>query len=113
VNVSPPLTATGEARLALVPSPSWPERLSPQQYARPPGASLHVWNTPEASRVDVISIVLLSAGLEVAGARVRSRQPDATTIDSATDAKSRDGFIGTPTKVGRRRCPPAASQRTP
>jgi len=37
VKVRPPLTATGAVRsVPLVPSPSWPFQLFPQQYAVPP-----------------------------------------------------------------------------
>jgi len=45
-HVSPPLTATGEARFTLVPSPSCPLVFRPQQYATPPDVSPQLWSVP-------------------------------------------------------------------
>ena len=54
-NVFPPETAAGEVWLRDLPaaSPTWPQRLSPQQYAAPPDAIAHVWALPEAMLVNV------------------------------------------------------------
>src|SRR2546422_309741 len=41
-NVSPPDTATGVRLLVVVPVPSWPKALSPQQYATPFGVTPQV-----------------------------------------------------------------------
>ena len=38
-----PETATGLSRFVVVPSPSWPERLSPQQRTVPSARSAQVW----------------------------------------------------------------------
>ena len=36
-------TGTGVDRLMVVPSPSWPVSLDPQQYAAPAAVTAHVW----------------------------------------------------------------------
>ena len=43
-----PETVTGEWRSVVVPSPSWPERLSPQHWTAPALVSAHVWIPPAA-----------------------------------------------------------------
>ncbi len=41
--VSPPETGTGLNLAVVVPSPSWPEMLPPQQYAAAPAVMPHVY----------------------------------------------------------------------
>ena len=50
-NVSPPATAMGAVRgiVSMLPMPSWPEELSPQQYAMPVVVTPHVWPAPVLS----------------------------------------------------------------
>src|SRR5215813_14127223 len=47
------LTATGLARSMIVPSPSSPLSLRPQQRSRPVVSTAHVWSAPAASRAGV------------------------------------------------------------
>jgi hypothetical protein len=50
-NVSPPATAVGVALLVVVPLPSWPYVLSPQQYATPPVVSAQALESPTLIRL--------------------------------------------------------------
>src|SRR6266850_2595534 len=43
-----PLTSAGDRRFVVVPSPSWPDRFRPQQYAAPLASIPHVWSVPVA-----------------------------------------------------------------
>ena len=45
------VTATGVEREVAVPSPSWPEEFSPQQYAAPAFVRPQVWSSPAESVV--------------------------------------------------------------
>src|SRR5947199_337740 len=45
----PPETSSGTLLFVVVPVPSWPYRLSPQQSAAPPVVSPHVWLAPRLS----------------------------------------------------------------
>jgi hypothetical protein len=55
VKVSPPLTATGIVVVRLVPLPSAPDELSPQQYATPAAVKAQLWRFPALSFVKVSS----------------------------------------------------------
>ena len=60
--LSPPLTATGPVRFVSLPSPSWPYRLYPQQYAIPPDTR------PQVRPLPAVSAVKLSPPLTATGA---------------------------------------------
>ena len=49
------MTATGDERLVVVPSPSWPEVFPPQQYAVPALVNAHVCRPPAVAAVKRIS----------------------------------------------------------
>src|SRR6266566_10011771 len=51
--LSPPVTATGLVRFVVVPSPSWPLSLSPQQYAAPAVVTPQVWKLPALTAAKV------------------------------------------------------------
>src|SRR4051812_16647396 len=46
-----PLAATGALCVVVVPSPSWPLSLPPQQYTVPAARSAQVWSAPAARAV--------------------------------------------------------------
>ena len=65
--LSPPKTATGTRLPVVVPLPSWPSPLVPQQYAAPPVVRPQMWNVetlidakviPAATRVGVLLVVI-------------------------------------------------------
>src|SRR5574338_409829 len=45
-NVTPPDTGLGAVAVSVVPFPSCPEKLEPQQYAEPPGSRPHACCSP-------------------------------------------------------------------
>ena len=45
------LAVTGIERFVVVPSPSWPDELRPQQRTAPPDRRAHVWYAPAAMLV--------------------------------------------------------------
>jgi hypothetical protein len=53
LKLSPPATALGLVLDTVSPVPSWPNELSPQQYADPPGAMPHVCCVPAERDVNV------------------------------------------------------------
>src|SRR6476661_10164162 len=57
LNFIAPATATGSVRTVVVLSPSWPPRLSPQQYALPSAVRAHAWPPPTVSWVKVRAVV--------------------------------------------------------
>ncbi len=62
-----PDTATGEGLLVVVPSPSSPEKLSPQHFMLPPDRRAHEWRSPVATAV---AVVIPSAATGVAESEV-------------------------------------------
>src|SRR5688572_26465745 len=52
-NASPPVTATGAARSVVLPSPSCPRLLDPQQYAAPWAVRPQVCSTPVLREANV------------------------------------------------------------
>src|SRR5947199_132821 len=46
-------TRTGVRLVTVVPLPSWPNRLSPQQYTPPLGVAPHVWSPPAETTANV------------------------------------------------------------
>src|SRR5258708_23665913 len=53
LNASPPTTAFGTELLTVSPSPSWPLKSSPQQYAAPAAVMPHAWVEPRLIVVNV------------------------------------------------------------
>src|SRR5882672_7994439 len=72
-NACPPVTGVGTHRFVLVPSPSWPGRLSPQQYVVASVATAQVWTLPVVMLRNVRPPATASG--ETAYARVVSATP--------------------------------------
>jgi len=69
--VSPPSTRTAVVLFVVVPSPSSPKVLSPQQYVVPSGVTPHVWELPaltaaKVSRISNGALVAPASAPEVA-----------------------------------------------
>src|SRR5438093_13677134 len=63
-NLIPPATGAGVALLAVVPLPSWPELLCPQQYATPSGgASAQVCLPPALTNIKLIPVVEVTSAV--------------------------------------------------
>src|SRR5437879_13719170 len=72
-----PVTATGVGESTVVPSPSWPELLFPQQRTAPSCKRAQEWKAPMSTAVALSTPVAVSCAATSAVVRV---QASATTV---------------------------------
>src|SRR2546428_9872095 len=65
-NVKPPATGVGMSCWAVVPSPSWPKLLEPQQNAWPDALRAHEWKPPASTWIGTVPVAMKCRGLSAA-----------------------------------------------